>query len=267
MEIALIQDDLDKQSKEHTSLSQLKQVIQNLKTANLPKFQTEFHQLCQFDDDPKILKDQDKRIYDEKNGLGRCCLHESCIRGNSKLLKSLLANVKNINEEDINGFSAAHVAAKFGQLECLQILYENDIDLGKVDKNGKTLCHLAAEFNHPNIIQFCSDIGISLEIKCNSGKTPLHYASEFGSLEALKVIALIDISLADNNGNTAAHLAVQNDRLNCLKYLVRLGLPVNIIKNKMGRNVSHEACFYGANNCLHWMFENDLVEINFLDSN
>ncbi|CAF0959675.1 unnamed protein product [Brachionus calyciflorus] len=267
LEIALIPD--EKESKKFASLVQLKEVIQNLKTTNLPKFQSEFHQLCQFEDDDNFFKklniENNSRVLNEKNGLGRCGIHECCIRGNSKLLKLLLPSVKSINSIDINGYTAAHIAAKFGQLECLKILYENGIDMGKRDNYGKQITHLAAEFNHANIIEFCLELNISMKAKCNDGKMPIHYACQFGSLEALKSIVSIDISIRDYHGNSAAHLAVRSDRLNCLKYMIKIGLPINIIKNKMGRNVPHEACFYGAINCLHWMFENNQIDLNIMD--
>lgn len=144
-------------------------------------------------------------------------------------------------------------------------MYDHGIDLYIPDKNGKILTHYAAEFNHPKIIDFCLELEMSLNIRCKSGKLPIHYASETGSLETLEKIVSIDLSIRDANGNTAAHLAVHNDRLNCLKFLVKLGLPLNNTKNKMGRNVPHEACYFGAINCLHWMFENKLVDLNSLD--
>lgn len=45
-----------KETKRYNSLIQLKNIIQDLKVNDLPEFQAEFHQLCQFDDDSKFLK-------------------------------------------------------------------------------------------------------------------------------------------------------------------------------------------------------------------
>lgn len=167
--------------------------------------------------------------------------------------------------QDNNGCTAAHIAAKFGQVECLKILYDHGIDLYLQDRNGKNLTHYAAEFNHPNVIEFCMELEIPLNTRCKSGKLPIHYASEFGCVDALKKLVTIDLSVRDGGENTAAHLAVRNDHLNCLKFLVKLGLPLNNTKNKQGRNVPHEACYFGAINCLHWMFESGLVDISSLD--
>lgn len=52
-QIALIST--HKETRKYKSLLQLKNVIQDLKVNDLPDFQDEFHQLCQFDDDAKFL--------------------------------------------------------------------------------------------------------------------------------------------------------------------------------------------------------------------
>ena len=75
----------------------------------------------------------------------------------------------------------------------------------------------------------------------------------------------VDLSLPDEEGNTPAHLASKNDKLNCLKYLVRLGIPVNKVSNNLGRNVVHEACFHGSFKCLHWLFDEIDIDLNAVD--
>jgi len=94
---------------------------------------------------------------------------------------------------------------------------------------------------------------------CNKGKLPYHYAAEYGSFETLKVLAdyYIDFTVTDKDGDTAAHLAAKNDRLNCLRYLIHLGLPIDKVRNSFGWNVAHICCFYGSVRTLHWLFENN----------
>lgn len=183
------------------------------------------------------------------------------------MLKGILPYVEDINVIDQNGQNAAHIAAKFGQLECLKILTANGLELLQKDTAGMLPCHLAAAYNHPNIIDFWFEMGLSLNKRCNKGKLAIHYASEFGSFEVLKQLCeyYVDISVPDKDGNTTAHLAAKNDRLNCLKYLVKLGLPVDRVRNNLGRNIAHMCCFYGSVRCLHWLFDSNDVDINSVD--
>jgi len=127
--------------------------------------------------------------------------------------------------------------------------------------------HIAARYNHPDIIDFLFDVGISLNESCKQGKLPFHYAAEYGSFEALKALTdyYIDLSFTDNDGNTAAHLSAKNDRFNCLKFLVRKRVPVDKIRNNLGRNVAHVCCFYGSVRSLHWLFSNKIIDKDVLD--
>jgi hypothetical protein len=99
-----------------------------------------------------------------------------------------------------------------------------------------------------------------LSTACDQGKQAIHYAAEFGSLNALKTLCKfsIDLSVKDNAGNSAAHLAAKNDKLKCIKFLHKMGLKMDKILNNMGRNVLHICSFYGSINSLHWLLEKDL---------
>ena len=183
------------------------------------------------------------------------------------MLKGLLPHIDDINKLDKNNQNAAHIAAKHGELECLKILTANGIDLTKTDNFGMQVSHIAAQYNHSDIIDFLFEIGVSLNTPCNEGKLPFHYAAEYGSFETLKAMTdyYIDLSFTDNDGNTAAHLSAKNDRFNCLKFLVRKRLPVDKVRNNFGRNVAHVCCFYGSVRCLHWLFQNNIINIHSVD--
>ena len=68
--------------------------------------------------------------------MGRFCVHECCVKGNVKMLKGLLPYIDDINKLDANNRTAAHIAAKYGELECLKILFANGINLDIADKFG-----------------------------------------------------------------------------------------------------------------------------------
>ncbi len=64
--------------------------------------------------------------------------------------------------------------------------------------------------------------------------------------------------MIDNDQNTVGHLAAKNDHLNCVKYLISVGLPVDIVRNNKGRNVAHVCCINGSIRTLHWLLENGI---------
>lgn len=55
------------------------------------------------------------------------------------MLTAMLPHIDDINKVDNYQQTAAHVAAKFNELECLKILYANGIDLELADKFGKSI--------------------------------------------------------------------------------------------------------------------------------
>ena len=182
------------------------------------------------------------------------------------MLKAMLPYIDDINKLDNNMQTAAHVAAKFNELECLKILYANGINLDLADKFGLQVAHIAAQQDHTNILEFLFDVGVCLNTGCRFGKIPIHYAAENGSLDSLKLLSkyYVDISMVDNDQNTIGHLAAKNDHLKCVQYLIELGFPVDLVRNSNGRNVAHVCCVFGSVKTLHWLFENG-TNVNVLD--
>jgi ankyrin repeat protein len=209
-------------------------------------------------------------LNEQTNSIGRFCIHECCIKGNIEMLKRALVHIKDINKLDNNGQTAAHICAKYNEIECLKLLCANGINLNQRDNDGLHPIHIAAIFDNWLIIEFFFNFGISLNLRCDkNGKLPFHYAAEFGSLESLKVLCTHTTDISDidsHDGNTAAHLTVIRDNLKCLKYLLTIGVG-HLNRNKSGRNIAHICCLYGSINCLHWILDNFLPEINSVDSN
>ncbi len=247
--------------KEDSSLIKLKMLIETIKKIDLPTFQPEFHQMCQYGTETEILQFYQRNIAKElnskQNGLGRYCVHECCVKGNINMLKALLPFIDDLNRLDQNGQSAAHICAKYGELDCLKLLAANGINLEQRDVCGLQPLHVAVKHDSAAIIEFLFEMGMPIGIKCNSGKLPFHYAGEFGSIEALKKMCeyYVDVTVPDGEGNSVAHLAAQYDHLECLKYLVKLGFPVDKVRNNLGRNVAHVCCLHGSAKTLHWLFE------------
>jgi ankyrin repeat protein len=184
------------------------------------------------------------------------------------MLKALLPFIDDINILDQNKQNAAHIACKYGELECLKILGANGINLEQKDSLGMQPIHVAAMHNSEKLIEFLFEMGVSINEKCmNGGKLPFHYAAEHGSIESLKLMSsyYIDISIPDKDKNTAAHLSAKYDHLECIKFLASLGLPVDRVKNKFGRNLLHVCCLHGSVKSFHWLLEYKNIDLELLD--
>lgn len=253
------------------SLALINKKLESLQKIQLPSFQKEFHQVCQYADDTKMISlISDNIEYDAnrtRNDLGRLGIHECCINGNFKMLKAILEYTEDLNVTDKNGQTAAHICAKNGELECLKLLAANGANLTAQDKKLMQLSHLAAQYNHSNVLEFLFQMGISLKVQCCEGKYPIHYAAEYGSFDALKLFTeyYVDVSLIDHFGNCAAHSACINDNLRCLKYLIKIGIPINLTHSKTNRTFAHYCCIYNSIECLHWLLING-IDPNALDN-
>jgi hypothetical protein len=261
LQVALMDTDNTNNDKEDSSLTRLKKLIETIKKVDLPSFQSEFHQMCQYASEPELLRFYQRNIARElnskQNGLGRYCVHECCVKGNVRMLKALLPYIDDVNKLDQNGQNPAHICAKYGEFKCLKLLAANGINLEQNDVCGLQPFHVAAKHNSCAIIEFLFEMGVPINVRCNSGKLAFHYSAEFGSIESLRKLCEyhVDLTVPDSEGNTVAHLAGTYDHLECLKYLVKLNFPVDKVRNNFGRNVAHMCCLHGSVKTLHWLFE------------
>tara|TARA_B100000446_G_scaffold134352_1_gene126472 strand:+ start:55 stop:630 length:576 start_codon:yes stop_codon:yes gene_type:complete len=93
----------------------------------------------------------------------------------------------------------------------------------------------------------------------------LHFPAQNGDLKTIyKVLknTNIDINQIDKNGNTSLHIAVQNNRINIVKYLVCCGIDINI-KNLNNKSALNSKKFMTKNiksyNNLYKNFKNNVI--------
>jgi hypothetical protein len=63
----------------------LNKIMESIRRVDLPKFQSELHQVCQYGSDAGLLQlysaELDVSLNKQTNGLGRFCVHECCVKG------------------------------------------------------------------------------------------------------------------------------------------------------------------------------------------
>lgn len=128
-------------------------------------------------------------------------------KGNLKILTALLAAGASVNQQDAEGFSAAHVAAGCPNASCLRTLvceYQADITLRL--QNGSQPIHSAASRGDVERLQILVDAGADINSQNDRGRTPLHWAADAENCEVVGL--LLDLGAnpmvtADDGGVTA----------------------------------------------------------------
>ncbi|GIY83976.1 ANK_REP_REGION domain-containing protein [Caerostris darwini] len=92
--------------------------------------------------------------------------------------RDILINEKvNINFTDVNGFTALHLGAFFGNLSFIEYCVQTNIsDINVKNNEGETPLHLASRHNFQHIVSFLIDEGAEIDAKDNNGHTALYFA-------------------------------------------------------------------------------------------
>jgi ankyrin repeat protein len=120
------------------------------------------------------------------------------------------------------------IAAELGNLKALQRLLTPD-NVDDVDLLGLTALHLAAWDGHLECVKWCVKMGANVNAEDNVEWKPLHIASLHGHIEVVCVLldagAIVDAT--DKIGWTPLHRAIYVERLNVVQVLIDRGAQVS----------------------------------------
>ncbi|KOB78843.1 Ankyrin 2, isoform AA, partial [Operophtera brumata] len=138
-----------------------------------------------------------------------------------------------------NGMTPLHIAAQYDQQAVASTLLEKGADAKAVAKNGHTPLHIAARKNQMETAGTLLEHGALTNAESKAGFTPLHLAAQqhgaAGDQQA-------------RNGLAALHLAAQEDRVPVAQLLVKSGA-------EGGYTPLHIASHYGQANMVRYLLE------------
>ena len=162
---------------------------------------------------------------DSQNVSGKTPLAEASVEGNIPMARLLLNHGANPNIYDQNGRACLSDAIRGGQFEMSKLLLSAKANPQLQDLTGRTPYHEAAILGDKDIIILLRKAGANPLARDKSGATPLSIAFEKDE-DILYSILGNDRMIADSDGNTPIHIAVQTKAKQAiLESLISKGYP------------------------------------------
>ncbi|CAI8043204.1 Espin, partial [Geodia barretti] len=171
---------------------------------------------------------------------GITAAHVAASSGNVEVLKMIASkNKKFLTQETADGTTPLYFAAQEGRLATLKYLHEKTkCDLSSRSNDGRKPIHAACQCGHTHIVKYIVS-QLSNHVIFDTvpdGATTLHFASSTGQMKTAKW--LIDSDVAgtlvtskDNNGDTPAHDAADNGKIEMLKLLLESGADLYAVNS------------------------------------
>ena len=191
---------------------------------------------------------------------GNTAAHLASNRGHSPALTLLLDAGSSMTGHNPAGTTPLIAAASKGA-DCVTLLLTRSGDviaehLAMVDNRGNSAVHWACTENHPATLALLLDTGASMDARGNIGRTLLMMAAEYGAMDSLTLLmerygaTLTEhLAMADNEGNSAVHLASIFKKPSTLALLLDAS-PSMDARNNRGRTPLIAAVVNGAAECV-----------------
>ncbi|XP_029007428.1 serine/threonine-protein phosphatase 6 regulatory ankyrin repeat subunit C-like [Betta splendens] len=198
---------------------------------------------------------------------GRTALHLAAQRGFAPCVEVLLKHQAFFTlKEHKHKWTALHVAAAMGQIDCLLLLVnmEQSADIiDNTDIQGQTALMLAALGRHSDCVHILLEKGAKADAADKRGFTALHRAVMLGSEDCVSALLEHGASalFRDSQGRTALHLAASCGYTELLHTLLKAAVeadPLDSMLDHRGYTPTHWASYHGHEGCLQILLENKL---------
>ncbi|NXT78852.1 ASB3 protein, partial [Zapornia atra] len=144
--------------------------------------------------------------------------------------------------------SAVGLAAREGNVKMLRKLIKQGYSIDVPDNRGWVPIHEAAAHNSSECLRLLIHAAPSedyIHLKTFEGMCALHLSARHGSLESLRALleAGVDLNEVTTEATTALFLAVENEHVDTVKFLLQHGANVEGPHSLSGWNSLHQASF------------------------
>lgn len=200
-------------------------------------------------------------------------IHFAVLYGDIELFCHLQSKTDDKNSKSRHGETPLRIAVKIGQLDVCKWYVNNAMDLVNLE-NGEeyTLLHNAAVWNQFDVFKYLFENGGDMSKKDFRGQTALHIAIRYGSPKLCKFIIenlkFEDISAEDNRGITPIFYAVNLNKIEIVKLLIKRGGHFNTkqLTYPPGHTPLHSVAESGYNELAEFILES-VVDKNPKDGN
>ncbi len=216
-----------------------------------------------------------------KDKKGRYPLHYAALAGKHDCIATLLRSIDTlitnkhpkskkvdkhklmiINDKDIDGNTAMHLAAQNNREKCVVELINAKADVKDKNHLGWILLHYIARSENKKewlkIINFSKKDFNEPDV---DGNTPVHHAAYKGNKAFLKSVQKLKYkeTLNTPNGESARplHMAIQGDKVDCLELMIKY-MELDKDKEECTRLFLYAAA-HGKPKCLKTLYERELV--------
>jgi hypothetical protein len=141
---------------------------------------------------------------------------------------------------DEKGFTALHVACKYGQLATVELLLERNANINVKDLCGSTPLHHAASRGHQNVLLFLLHKNAHPDVADTDGNTPLHVSSSNGHEACVKALLYfsehlgqpLKVEARNVHGDTPLHHASRWGYLGIVQILLEYGARPDLKNNR-----------------------------------
>ncbi|OAD54910.1 26S proteasome non-ATPase regulatory subunit 10 [Eufriesea mexicana] len=187
--------------------------------------------------DIKNLLSENDRLKFAKDSNQRMLIHWAALGGHDDLVRYLLSIDVPVDPTDDMNMTPLILAASAGREKVINTLLAEGADVNAKTQTGHSSLQYAASKNWRTICVALLAKGANVNATDNRGATPLHRATSKGNIAIVKLLIefygqYLDIDKKDADGNSALHLACEENRVDEAKLLVQNGARVTLMNKE-----------------------------------
>ncbi|KIE04702.1 hypothetical protein NF27_GI00070, partial [Candidatus Jidaibacter acanthamoeba] len=196
----------------------------------------------------------------DKNRNGHTPLMLAAISGLNPIVQFLGFKMAKINQFDVKGLNALHLAAIYGNTEIIKLLVDIGMDIDcetqytKKNKLKNTALHLAASHGRVQAFTVLIELGASITKEDIRGWSAIQYAVKSNDKEITNLVTQLSSFYMSSEQPKLLLAAALGNNVIAVKQLLNNRCPINSL-DKFGGNALHYAAYTNAHNVAALLME------------